>query len=247
MMNLRHDTDPSPRPAGSPTAGPLTGVLPIDKPAGITSAAAVSRVKRLLPRGVKIGHAGTLDPFATGLLLLLVGRATKRCEGLMDAPKQYEASIYLGATTPSDDPETQPTPHPRARPITADALTAVLPSFVGNLQQQPPVYSALKLGGRRACDRVRAGETVVLGPRAVQVYGLRLLAFDFPHARLLVDSGRGFYVRALARDLGAALDVGGYLVGLRRTKVGGFSIDQARSLDALTAESLPDMLTSPDP
>src|SRR3954469_17323257 len=149
----------------------FNGVLVLDKPAGISSARAVSRVKRLLPRGTKIGHAGTLDPFATGVLLLLIGKATKLCERLMDEPKQYDATVKLGATTPTDDPESAETPWPGAAAVTVEALRAALAPLVGEIVQRPPAFSALKVGGQRAYDLAREGKVVELEPRTVRVYG----------------------------------------------------------------------------
>src|SRR5688500_10832306 len=136
----------------------ISGVLVLDKPAGISSARAVAQVKRLLPRGTRIGHAGTLDPFATGVLLLLVGRATKLCEQLMDQPKTYEATIKLGANTETDDPESPEIATPNAPVPTIDHVREALARFVGAIEQRPPKFSALKIAGRRACDRVRAGQ-----------------------------------------------------------------------------------------
>src|SRR5688500_3961081 len=123
----------------------LEGVLNVDKPAGVSSARVVDRVKRLLPRGTKVGHAGTLDPFATGVLLLLVGKSTKLCERLMDEPKQYEATIKFGATTPTDDPESPEVPTRDASPADVDAVRAALATQVGDVLQRPPAFSALKV------------------------------------------------------------------------------------------------------
>ena len=217
----------------------MEGVIVLDKPAGITSARAVDAVKRLLPRGTKIGHAGTLDPFATGVLLLLVGKATKRCESLMGQPKRYEATVRLGATTETDDLESPERPTPGAAAVDRATIDAVLPRFVGAIQQRPPAYSALKINGRRACDRVRDGETIVPEPRTVHVYGIDVLDFTWPDLRLRIDCGRGTYARAIARDVGEALGVGGYLTELRRTRIGEYDIADAVELEALTNESLP--------
>jgi tRNA pseudouridine55 synthase len=217
----------------------LNGLLIIDKPAGITSAAAVNRVKRLLPRGTKIGHAGTLDPFATGVLVLLVGKATKQCEALMNQPKQYEATIKLGATTETDDPETPEQVRADATPVDRAAIEKILPRFIGPIQQTPPVYSALKIDGMRACDRTRAGEQIEMKPRTVQVYGIAMLRYEWPELELRIDCGRGTYIRSLARDIGAELGVGGYLLKLRRTRVGEHVGSNAQELAALTRESLP--------
>src|SRR5213083_1691175 len=129
----------------------LNHILVLDKPAGMSSARAVDRVKRLLPRGTKIGHAGTLDPFATGVLLLLIGKATKLCEKLMDQPKQYEATIKLGATTTTDDLDSpEENQLEQDTQVTLEQIRADLPKFLGAIQQRPPAYSAMKIGGRRA-------------------------------------------------------------------------------------------------
>ncbi len=222
---------------------PLAGVLNVDKPPGCSSARVVSKVKRLLPKGTKIGHAGTLDPFATGVLLLLVGKATKACERLMDSPKQYEATVRLGETTATDDPDSPatlwvarnggPPPTPSAA-----AIVSALRAFVGAIQQRPPVYSALKVGGRRAYALARAGKEVELAPRTVQVYAIDLIEYAWPLARIRVDCGRGTYIRAIARDLGEALDTGGHLVELRRTRVGAYEVASAVTLERLAIDGI---------
>src|SRR4051812_25101964 len=220
------------------TVNEVNGVIILDKPTGITSAAAVNRVKRLLPRGTKIGHAGTLDPFATGGLLLLVGRATKRCEALMGQPKRYDATVKFGATTETDDPESPERPTPGATVIDRATIDALLPRFIGAIQQRPPAYSALKINGRRACDRVRDGETIVPEARTVNIYGIEVLDFAWPTLRLRIDCGRGTYVRAIARDLGESLGVGGYLTQLRRTRIGEYDIADAATLGGLSPEPI---------
>jgi tRNA pseudouridine55 synthase len=216
----------------------LQGVLNVDKPAGRSSAYVVNGVKRLLPRGTKVGHAGTLDPFATGVLLVLVGRATKLCERLMDEPKRYEATVKLGATTPTDDPESPETPTPGAAPVGLDALRAAIAPLVGDVLQRPPPFSALKVGGRRAYDVARGGGAVELEPRRVRIDAIELLDYEWPLARVRVDCGRGTYVRAIARDVGAALGVGGYLTALRRTAVGPFRADDAVTPERLAVEGV---------
>jgi tRNA pseudouridine55 synthase len=226
----------------------FNGFLPIDKPAGLTSARAVDRVKRLLPRGTKIGHAGTLDPFATGLLVLLIGKATKQCEAVMGQRKTYEATIKLGAITATLDPETAEEPFiPKtgtgpARPgvvrVSREELETALSTQVGEILQVPPVFSALKVQGRRAADRVRAGQVVQLAPRVVQVYCATVLSFDWPLAKVVIDCGRGTYIRAIARDLGEVLGVGAYLTQLRRTRVGQFDVSSAAALEGLTSETV---------
>ena len=226
---------------------PLNGVINLDKPAGLTSARLVDRVKRLLPRGTKIGHAGTLDPFATGVLLLLVGKSTKQCERLMDEPKAYEAAVKFGFTTATDDPESPEEPYPPAPgleiPLPREHVEQTLPKFVGAIRQCPPAYSALKVGGRRAYDLARQGKEVMLEPRTVHVYRLDLLDYAWPHLRIHVDCGRGTYIRSLARDLGETLGVGGYLTALRRTRVGPFIADRAVTIEQLTADGVAPHLT----
>lgn len=214
------------------------GVLPLDKPAGLTSAAALNRIKRLLPRRVKVGHAGTLDPFATGTLLVLIGKATKLCESLMDSPKQYVATVRLGANTATDDLESPEMPVENAAPVSEESIREILPKFVGTIQQKPPIYSALKIEGKRACDRVRAGQDIQLQPRPVKVYGFELLSYAWPDLVLKIDCGRGTYIRSLARDIGAELSVGGYLTALRRTRVGEFGEPNLVSLDGLTTDQI---------
>jgi tRNA pseudouridine55 synthase len=219
----------------------LDGVINLDKPAGISSARAVDQVKRLLPRKTKIGHAGTLDPFATGVLLLLIGKATRQCERLMDQPKRYEATVKLGSTTATDDPESPEVPWPRpVRPTgpSPGEIEALLPRFVGSIQQRPPAFSALKVAGQRAYDLAREGQAVHLEPRTVRVYAIELLDYAWPLVRLRIDCGRGTYIRALARDLGEALDVGGHLTELRRTRVGAFAVEQSIPPDRLRSEGV---------
>ena len=216
------------------------GIIVCDKPAGLSSARAVAQVKRLLPGGTKIGHAGTLDPFATGVLLLLVGKATKQCERLMDQPKQYETTIKLGATTATYDPESpeQPTQIADVPQPSLQDVQAVLPRFTGTIEQVPPAFSAMKVAGRRAYDLARRGHEVQLEPRQVKVYAIELLHYEWPHLRLRIDCGRGTYIRAVARDLGMALKVGGYLTELRRTRIGPFGIDRAVSIERLQQDGV---------
>jgi tRNA pseudouridine55 synthase len=213
----------------------FSGIINLNKPVGISSARAVAIVKRLLPRGTKIGHAGTLDPFASGVLLLLVGKATKSCEALMDQPKQYEATMKFGATTPTEDPESAETIWPDAVIATKESIEAVLPSFTGAIQQRPPAFSAMKVGGRRAYDIARKGGIVELAARTVNVYGIELLDFIWPLARVRIDCGRGTYIRAIARDLGERLNCGGYLTQLARTRIGQFTISDATTIEQLQA------------
>jgi tRNA pseudouridine55 synthase len=214
------------------------GILNLDKPVGLSSARAVDRVKRLLPRGTKIGHAGTLDPFASGVLLLLIGKSTRLCERLMDSPKRYEATIKLGATTPTDDPESEATEIPGAVAPETDAILAALQTFVGQIRQLPPTFSALKVGGRRAYDLARKGKPVELAARIVRVDSIEMLDYAWPLVRAKIDCGRGTYIRAIARDLGAALGVGGHLTELRRTRVGEFFDSESVKLETVQEQGV---------
>lgn len=213
-------------------------MLNVHKPAGLTSATVVAKVKHLLGGRCKVGHAGTLDSFATGVLLILIGRATKRCEELMGSPKQYEATVRLGATTDTLDPLGEPQPFPDATPATETAVRAALARQVGEILQVPPLFSALKVGGKRASDRTRGGETLDLPPRPVRIDAIELLDYAWPDCRIRIDCGRGTYVRSIARDLGQALNVGGYLTQLCRTRVGEFWLKDAVDLEALTPDTV---------
>jgi tRNA pseudouridine55 synthase len=214
----------------------LSGVINLDKPAGLSSARCVDRVKRLLPRGTKIGHAGTLDPFATGVLLLLVGKATKSCEALMGQRKGYEATVKLGARTATDDPEAPEEPVEVATVPSEEQARTAARRFVGAIEQTPPVFSAMKVDGQRAYKVARAGGQVEMKPRTVQVYALDVVGYEWPLVRVRVECGRGTYIRAIARDLGDALRVGGYLTELRRTFIGAFRVEDAVTLDRLQAD-----------
>ena len=216
----------------------LSGVINLDKPAGLTSARWVDRVKRLLPRGTKIGHAGTLDPFATGVLLLLVGKATKSCETLMGERKGYEAVVKLGARTATDDLEAPEELVDVPVIPTEERVREALGKQVGAIEQRPPAFSAMKVGGRRAYKLARQGEQVEIKARTVLVYSIDLLAYEWPVARIRVECGRGTYIRAIARDLGEALGTGGYLTELRRTFVGQFRAEQGVTLETLQAEGV---------
>lgn len=216
----------------------MNGVINLDKPAGISSAAAVGRVKRLLARGTKIGHAGTLDPFATGVLLLLIGQATKACETLMGQPKRYEATVKLGATTATDDLESPEIPAADAPRPSREEIEKAAAGLVGMIQQRPPAFSALKVGGRRAYESARRGKPLELKPRSVRIDAIEILSWQWPLLRLRIDCGRGAYIRAIARDLGEGLKTGGYLTELRRTRIGSFDVAQAVTLDQLQEQGI---------
>jgi tRNA pseudouridine55 synthase len=194
----------------------------IFKPAGLSSARALGPLKRLAGRRLKVGHAGTLDPFATGVLLGLVGDATRLSDLAMGLRKTYEATVAFGRETDTLDPEGAVTAErdPGAAPPDVAAVAA---RFVGEIEQVPPAYSALKVDGRRAYDLARAGKAVELEARRVRVDAVDVLDVTWPEVRLRVVSGAGFYVRAFARDLGKALGLPAHLAALTRTHVGPFT------------------------
>ncbi|MDR1354774.1 MAG: tRNA pseudouridine(55) synthase TruB [Propionibacteriaceae bacterium] len=214
------------------------GVIVVDKPAGLTSQAVVSRVKRAL--GVrKAGHAGTLDPMATGVLVVGLGRATRLLGYLAGHDKRYLATIRLGQATTTDDAEGEPLATAKdATEISDAAINSEVAGFTGNILQVPSAVSAIKVAGVRAYALARAGENVTLQPRAVTVTRFEVLArrnaAPFVDLEVDVECSSGTYIRALARDLGVALNVGGHLQALRRLRVGAFSIEQATPLDAIT-------------
>ena len=178
----------------------------------------------------RVGHAGTLDPFATGVLLVLIGRATRLSQRMMEQPKEYDAVITLGATTATDDPEAPPMSIANVKPPTDSAVATELRHFTGTVMQRPPDYSAMKIGGRRAYDLARQGKETPLAPRPVRIDQINLISYNWPTVNITVTCGRGTYIRAIARDLGQALGVGGYLSALRRTRIGPFTSESAIGL-----------------
>jgi tRNA pseudouridine55 synthase len=216
----------------------LSGLVVVDKPGGMTSHDVVARVRRLLGTR-KVGHAGTLDPMATGVLVLGVGRATRLLGHLMLTEKAYDATVRLGVVTTTDDAEGEVVTSRSAAGLTDAEVRQALTAFVGDIEQVPTAVSAIKVGGRRAYERVRAGERVELAPRSVTVHEIVVRqvrpADDTVEADISLRCSSGTYVRALARDLGAALGVGGHLAALRRTAVGPFTVAAAHPLDRLEA------------
>jgi tRNA pseudouridine55 synthase len=211
-------------------------VLLVDKPLHWTSFDVVARM-RTLTRCRKIGHAGTLDPLATGLLVLCTGAATKRIDTLQATEKEYEAEFRLGYVTASYDAEMPPEPVADASAITLEQVTQALVNFTGDIRQRPPAYSAVKVGGKRAYAAARAGQTLDIPERTVTIYKLELTAFEAESAtgKLLIWCSKGTYVRSLVHDLGQALGVGAYLTGLRRTRSGEHSVAEAFTLEQWAA------------
>nr|WP_239580005.1 tRNA pseudouridine(55) synthase TruB [Microlunatus panaciterrae] len=223
-------------------------MLVVDKPSGWTSHQVVGRVRRLAGTR-KVGHAGTLDPMATGVLLVGLNRATRLLGHLMLTEKEYRATIRLGVGTLTDDAEGEVTTALGASAVTESDVAALLPQFRGDIQQVPTAVSAIKVNGVRSYARVRAGEQVELAARSVRVSRYDLVdvrrsgqpvtpgeMVDVLDLEVLVECSSGTYIRALARDLGAALGVGGHLTALRRTRVGPFGLDQASTLDQAAVE-----------
>lgn len=214
-------------------------IIAVDKPLGWTSFDAVKRLRGALQRRLgirrfKVGHAGTLDPLATGVLIVCTGRATKQIDTIQASTKEYVATIKLGATTPSFDLETEidatyPTDH-----ITEEAVREVLTRFTGDVMQVPPVFSAVKIDGKRAYKYARRGDDVELKAKPLKIEILELLDCSLPEIKVRIVCSKGTYIRALARDIGQALGSGAHLTALRRTRVGRFAENDSLSLpDAL--------------
>jgi tRNA pseudouridine55 synthase len=221
------------------------GLLNIDKPAGITSHDVVQQVRRVT--GVRrVGHAGTLDPIATGVLLVCVGRATRLVEYLVGRPKTYEARVRLGQATNTYDTEGEVVAERPFSHITSQMIGDAIAPFRGRIEQQPPIYSAIKKDGQPLYKLARQGIEVAVPPRPVTIYELALLAWDAPYVALRVTCSAGTYIRSLAHDLGQSLSCGGHLTALRRTAVGDFGLDTAVSLSILTPETIPDYLQPAD-
>ena len=216
----------------------MNGFLVIDKAAGMTSRDCVNRVQRWFPRRTKIGHTGTLDPLATGVLVLCIGAATKLADRVQAMPKQYETRVRLGATSNTDDADGVIVESPAAAIPTRIELEAALARFLGEIEQLPPQFSALKVEGVRAYDSARKGIEVALKPRIVRVDAVALLNYDWPWLDLRIDCGKGTYIRSIARDLGALFGAGGLVQTLRRTRVGCFTAEQGIGVDALPAEGI---------
>lgn len=207
-------------------------VLPVDKPKGWSSFDVIRRLRRLL-RIKKMGHAGTLDPMATGLLIVLIGKATKLQDGYMGQPKSYTGTLRLGATTPSYDAESEVTERRDWQHLTEAQIRTASNGFLGEIEQRPPMYSAIKIGGERLYKKARRGETVERPLRRVTITRFEITEIDGPDVSFVVDCSKGTYIRSLAHDLGQHLGVGAHLTSLRRTAIGDHSVAQAWTLEAL--------------
>ena len=211
-------------------------IIGIDKPLGWTSFDAVKRVRgaiqrRLNVKKFKVGHAGTLDPLATGVLIICTGRSTRDIERLQNGTKEYIATVRLGATTPSFDLETEIDAEYPYEHITEDMVKGVLPRFTGHIMQVPPVYSAVKVEGKRAYKYARKGKEVELKAKPLVIEELELLPSELPELRLRIVCSKGTYIRALTRDIGAALQSGAHLTALCRTRVGDMRLENCLTVD----------------
>ena len=226
---------PPPRAAAPAPGADPDGLLLVDKPAGMTSSDVVVAVRRMF-RLRKVGHAGTLDPQATGLLLLLVGRGTKFCTSLMGGDKTYEGTLRLGAATTTQDAEGEVVSGSDPSGVARERLEALVASdFTGDIFQTPPMVSAIKVNGVPLYKMARKGEEVAREPRLVHIFSFRIDDFALPDVRFTVRCTKGTYVRTLCYDIGAALGCGGHLAALRRTRSGRFSVADAIALDDLRA------------
>lgn len=209
------------------------GTILIDKPAEMTSFGVVARVRRLLTQQkgtkVKVGHTGTLDPFATGLMIIVIGKECKNAEFYSKKDKVYEAMIRLGQTSTTGDPEGEITDISDVIP-SLEQVQQALKQFIGEITQRPPIYSAIKVGGERAYKLARAGKVVEMPERQVMVYDLECINYTYPELRIRAHVSSGTYIRTLAEDIGKILRTGAYCTALRRTAIGDWKIDDAQTL-----------------
>lgn len=222
----------------------LHGILNVNKPQGLTSRDAVNRVERVLGR-VKCGHAGTLDPLATGVLVVCIGQATRLIQYVQQMPKLYRALFWLGRRSVTDDIEGNVVLVEGAPVLTRAEIEAELPAFLGDIPQRPPSHSAIMVGGKRAYDLARRGEEFELAARTVSIYRLEILRYEYPELEMTIECGSGTYVRSLGRDLAAALGTVGVMAALERTAIGQFRVEDAVTLDGLTQEMAIERLQPP--
>ncbi len=226
-------------------------IIGIDKPLGWTSFDAVKRLRgaiqrRLHVKKFKVGHAGTLDPLATGVLIICTGRSTRKIDDIQNGDKEYVAFIRFGATTPSFDLETEIDREYPWEHISKETVENALPNFMGKIMQVPPVFSAVKVDGKRAYNLARKGKAVNLKAKQLEIKEMELLACDFPEITVRIVCSKGTYIRAIARDLGEALGSGAHLTGLRRTRVGGIKIDDCMTVEEAIEKISTDELTFPE-
>ena len=214
----------------------LDEIILVDKPIGWTSFDVVAKIRSKLSKQhgkkVKVGHAGTLDPLATGLLIVLAGKATKQQDQFMKLDKVYEVAITLGQTSSTDDEEGEKVKVSTKQPSNEDVLEA-LEAFEGKIQQIPPAFSAIKVDGKRSYKLARAGKEVKIEPRQVTIYSIKDIVYDYPKLRFTTKVSSGTYIRSLARDIGQKLGTGAYVSGLRRTSIGEYSLNSSRSVEEI--------------
>lgn len=211
----------------------MNKIVLIDKPTGMTSFGVVARLRRKISEQVghkvKVGHTGTLDPFATGLMILLVGKATKRSDEFLKLDKWYEATICLGKVSSTGDPEGELTDVSADIP-TKEQICQTITQFIGEIKQTPPAFSAIKIDGQRAYKLARQGKTVDMPSRSVQIYALELVDYNYPILKIKTHVSSGTYIRTLAEDIGKSLGTGAYCQELRRTKIAEYDVDDAKAL-----------------
>ncbi len=216
----------------------MSNIFAFYKPKGITSNDAVQKVRSIVGRSVKVGHAGTLDPLAQGVLVIAVGReATKKISEVVKKEKEYIAEITLGSESSTDDAEGEKTLFNVSKRPVLEEIIKIFPEFIGRIKQMPPIYSAIKIQGREAYKYARQGQEIKMESREVEIKNIELLEYAWPLLKIKVLTGPGVYIRSLARDIGKKLGVGGYLSFLERTRVGDFKKE-----DAVLMENLPDFL-----
>lgn len=222
------------------TAPMTNDIVLVDKPVGLSSFGVVARVRRVLSessgRKVKVGHTGTLDPFASGLMILLTGAMCRQAEQFSKLDKVYQTEIRLGQSSTTGDPEGEISFVSEIQP-TVEEVGAVLAKYTGRIEQTPPVYSAIKIGGQRAYKLAREGQQVVMPTRWVDIYETEVVRYDYPILEIWTHVSSGTYIRSLAEDIGKALGTDAYCSSLRRLKVGDYSIEQAKKLEDLGISS----------
>lgn len=226
----------------------MEGILLIDKPEGWTSFDVVNYVRRMVatienkkPKNVKVGHTGTLDPAATGLLMLCVGKYTKKVPELIKQDKTYEVELILGVVSTTGDKEGEITEQSSAIPEYSE-VKRVIQGFIGDTEQTPPIFSAIKVNGKRAYDLARAGKQVTLTPRKVTIYSIEDITYEYPKVTFTTRVGSGTYIRSLAVDIGEKLNTGAYMSNLRRTSIGDSTIEDAYPVKDITTEILQKIL-----
>ena len=216
-------------------------ILLINKPLGWSSFNVVKKIKYLIQKKykikkIKVGHSGTLDPLATGLLVICTGKATKKIQAIQDLPKVYTGEITLGATTNSYDLETEVSKTYKVNHINNDLLKKTTKKFIGELSQIPPIFSAIKMNGERLYKKARRGESIKINPRKITVFNFKLTNIDMPKIKFEINCSKGTYIRSIANDFGKELNSGGYLSKLRREAIGGYHVSE--SIDINTFEQL---------